>query len=148
MSGVKIRLMDVADVAQCLAIADASSLSFWSRDGYLSELDRTDSIALVALSEPVVLGFIVGRVVADTEAEVYNIGVRVNSRKQGIGRKLLDSFANNCRNHNIHSIWLEVRESNSTAIWFYEAAGFTQVSVRKGFYSDPPEDAILMNKKM
>ena len=143
-----IRLMTDEDTAQCLEIADESSLSFWSEDAYHRELARTDAIARVAANGHRVFGFIVGRIVGGPEAEIYNIGVRADSRRAGIGRSLIDSFTTECRKLNINSIWLEVRISNLSAIEFYEEVDFVQISVRKGFYSNPSEDAILMNKKI
>lgn len=148
MNNFEIRTMTDDDVTQCVEIADESSLSFWSEDAYHRELSRTDAIAVVAAELHHVLGFIIGRIVAGPEAEIYNIGVRADARRAGIGRSLIDSFGRECRKLNVNSIWLEVRISNIAAIKFYEEADFVQVSVRKGFYSNPLEDALLMNKKI
>ncbi|HEV8593709.1 MAG TPA: ribosomal protein S18-alanine N-acetyltransferase [Pyrinomonadaceae bacterium] len=148
MNDVTIRLMTDDDVTQCIKVADESSLSFWSEDAYHRELSRTDAIARVAANGTKVLGFIVGRIVAGPEAEIYNIGVRADARRAGIGRSLINSFTTECHKLNVNCIWLEVRISNLSAIKFYEEADFVQVSVRKGFYSNPSEDAVLMNKKI
>jgi [ribosomal protein S18]-alanine N-acetyltransferase len=148
MNSFEIRAMADDDVTQCVEIADESSLSFWSEDAYHRELSRTDTIAVAAAELHHVLGFIIGRIVAGPEAEIYNIGVRAEVRRAGIGRSLIDSFVHECRKLNVNSVWLEVRISNLSAIRFYEEADFVQVSVRKGFYSNPPEAALLMNKKI
>ncbi|HKX84885.1 MAG TPA: ribosomal protein S18-alanine N-acetyltransferase [Pyrinomonadaceae bacterium] len=144
-----IRPMTSADIDQCIEIGRASGLSYWSRESFADELARSDSIALVARSGEKVAGFVVGRFIESEKiAEIYNIGVRLDSKREGVGRQLLVSFEERSRKQDVNSIWLEVRASNSSAIAFYRNAEFSQMSVRKGFYANPPEDAILMSKKL
>ena len=144
-----IRPMTDGDIDQCIEIGRSSGLSYWSGESFADELVRPDSIALVAGSSGNVVGFVVGRFIeAEKVAEIYNIGVRPDSKREGIGSKLLESFEERSRKQDSNSIWLEVRASNSAAIAFYKSADFSQISVRKGFYANPPEDAILMNKKL
>lgn len=146
---IEIRPMLTKDIAECMEIGRKSGLSYWSSDGFQDELARDDSVALVAENEIGIAGFIIGRVIQPEHiAEVYNIGVRSDSRRSGVGRELIEQFSAECRKHNVNTIWLEARASNSGALAFYERSGFVQIYVRKGFYSNPPEDAILMSKKI
>ena len=144
-----IRKMVPDDVAACIEIAADTGLSTWSVEGFIAELNRPDALAFVAESNRRVLGFALGRMIAaDRSAEIYNIGVQTKLHSIGIGSTLLEAFASQSRKHLIDTIWLEVRSSNFNAIRFYEGRGFRKVSTRKGFYSDPPGDALVMQKKL
>ncbi len=92
---------------------------------------------------PVILiGFLVARNVAP-EWELENVVVRAEFRGAGIGTQLLEALLTRARAINSRSIFLEVRESNTAARRLYAKAGFRETGRRKGYYSDPPEDAIL-----
>jgi ribosomal-protein-alanine N-acetyltransferase len=80
----------------------------------------------------------------DNECEIYNIGVKEPWRKIGIGNLLLKKVVEKSKKLNIKSIWLEVRESNKTAINFYQKHKFKEVHRRKNFYNNPVEQAIIM----
>ncbi|PYS97843.1 MAG: hypothetical protein DMF63_18420 [Acidobacteria bacterium] len=127
-------------------------LSPWSRNGYEAELERADAIMLVAKSEEddATVGFIIGRVTrfgpgADgIEAEIYNIGTRLTSRNSGIGSRLMTEFVRICSIESVRRISLEVRVSNRSAIRFYAAKGFVTARLRRDFYTNPVEDAEVM----
>jgi ribosomal-protein-alanine N-acetyltransferase len=97
-----------------------------------------------------VIGFVVGRVVTGGEmqtrrdAEIYNIAVIDSRQRTGCGQTLFNAFASICTVRDVANIWLEVRESNSRAIRFYERNGFTLVQTRNHFYDNPREHALLM----
>lgn len=77
--------------------------------------------------------------------EIMKIGVKNSERKKGIGSKLLKSFLEfNKIKFKEKDIFLEVRESNISAIDFYKKNGFSQIGVRKGYYSDNNENALIM----
>jgi len=80
------------------------------------------------------------------EWELENIAVAPVTRRTGLGMQLLDALLTRARETNSHRVFLEVRESNAAARALYEKAGFRQTGRRKGYYSDPPEDAILYTK--
>jgi [ribosomal protein S18]-alanine N-acetyltransferase len=97
------------------------------------------------------IGFIVGRMTQTlsanetTEAEIFNIGVSPEFRRSGIGSFLLKTFVEQCRSAHVNLIWLEVRKGNVGAIRFYSSRGFQAKYERVSYYSDPIEDAIVMN---
>ncbi len=143
--------VDAIHIHDLIQIADATNLSPWSANCYLDELKNTDSIMLRLVSgDNTIIGFIVGRIIdggeieARCDAEIYNIAVVETERHNGRGQSLLDAFLTACESRAVVNIWLEVRESNSTAIRFYERNGFVRVQTRKHFYSDPREHALLM----
>ena len=143
---------DESMIDDILLIADQCGLAPWSRNDYLAEIGRPDSIFLVLHAGPKLTGFIVGRIIpgreAGHEAELYNIGISPDFRRLGGGKMLLESFLSECVNRGATSVWLEVRASNANAIKLYEKAGFIKQSLRKQYFSDPLEDAIIMQMKL
>ena len=82
------------------------------------------------------------------EAEIYFLYVEKDYRKQNIGGKLLEEMLSECRMNNCHQVFLEVRKNNIPAINLYKKYGFVPISVRKNYYSNPKEDAIILKKEV
>ncbi len=93
-------------------------------------------------SSPDILAFLVAHRV-DTEWELENIVVAEAARRRGMGEGLLRAFIAHARTGRGHRIFLEVRGSNQAARALYRKAGFEESGLRKGYYLDPAEDAIL-----
>ena len=91
-----------------------------------------------------ILGFAGFWIMAD-EAHITNIAVRESHRRQGIGELLLISIINLATGLNAGKLTLEVRASNTAAQSLYYKYGFTQVGLRRGYYTNDKEDAILMS---
>lgn len=141
----------IADIPAILEISEEGGLSPWTGSDYLNELNRTDSIILVARSDVrEAIGFIAGRFILGNgpgqrgEAEIYNISVRISYRKLGIGTSLLGRFLEVCIKNRVEHVFLDVRPSNDTALRFYREHDFEQIAVRKHFYRHPMEDAIIL----
>lgn len=82
------------------------------------------------------------------ECEIYNIAVKKGFQNCGIGSRLLKQLIILSKAHKVGSIWLEVRESNTGAINFYQKNNFVLMYVRKNFYSNPHESAIVMKRDL
>ena len=143
MTKATIKDLGPDDIAGVMSIQAKCGLSIWSEEGYRDEFKRADSVAFRASIDGVLVGFIVGRTVGE-EAEVHNIGVLPDRRREGVGSKLLEAFAAACKIRGVKRVWLEVRRSNETAIEFYRRLEFKPSSIRKGFYRSPDEDALVM----
>jgi ribosomal-protein-alanine N-acetyltransferase len=87
-----------------------------------------------------VVGFLVSRAPVKGETELLNLAVAPDFRRQGVGRKLVESLLAESPG----VICLEVRESNRAAREFYKHLGFQEVSSRLGYYAEPSEAAIVM----
>lgn len=155
MSSLRIKPISTREIAELIALGEAAGLSPWTAQNYVDELKNPNSILLRLESESnSSIGFIVGRLVpavdndTDIDAEIYNIAVDPSARKRGLGDRLLVEFVSKCMQSNVRHIWLEVRESNTSAIDFYRNRGFSSISKRRSFYRDPVEDAILMRKTL
>ncbi len=88
--------------------------------------------------EPV--GYVIGRMSLD-EAELYRIAVLPDNHRQHAGMRLVKSFIEKCAENGAEKIFLEVRSRNVPAVHMYECAGFSKLSVRKGYYGD--DDAVI-----
>lgn len=115
----------------------------WTIEQFISILDQPFIIVVIALQDDRIIGFLIGRALS-MEAEIYNIAVDKNYQQQGVGTNLMTEFKRNlCVNH-IQDVFLEVRKSNLNAQSFYKKHGFDLVGVRKAYYSNPTEDAIVL----
>ncbi len=121
----------------------------WTREMFLQELQarRDVSEALVALLHGEVVGYVLSWFVAD-EIHVVNLAVAAHWRLRGIGRRLLAEICARGRTRGLVMATLEVRVHNEPAIRLYEASGFRQVAIRRSYYADNGEDAIVMLKDL
>lgn len=107
----------------------------------------SSSVVLVVSDIAEVSGFAAGRC-AGTEAEILNVAVRANERRKGIASQLLQELVTHLRERGAERIFLEVRQSNTAAIALYEKQWFERAGVRRGYYRNPDEDALVYEKKL
>ncbi len=82
------------------------------------------------------------------ESELHSLAVLPAKRRLGLGSVLLKSGFAEARQRGATEMFLEVRNSNQAAINLYLQFGFTSLSVRRGYYSHPREDALIMRKRL
>lgn len=124
-------------------IEKASFTHPWNENLFRGEISSKDANFLVALSEGKVCGYCISRIVAD-ECEIYNIAVDPVYRRSGTGMMLIGHTIKEASKQGVIKIHLEVRSSNFQAIGLYKKAGFEPVGLRRSYYDDPEDDAILM----
>jgi ribosomal-protein-alanine N-acetyltransferase len=140
----RIRRMRSEDAEAVWAVSRAvPEAAQWSREDYSRAVEGGLNV-WVAEKESRIAAFLVTRRAAD-EMEILNLAVAPEARRRGIARELLEANAADAGASGIRKVFLEVRASNSGAISFYQRVGFSAVGSRKGYYSDPPDDAILMS---
>ncbi|MCK5433671.1 MAG: ribosomal protein S18-alanine N-acetyltransferase [Dehalococcoidales bacterium] len=115
-----------------------------SRVRQLFNHDRFFANELPPSDKKYIAGF-VGFWIMAGEAHITNIAVRLPYRRQGIGELLLISAIDLAAELNAHTITLEVRASNTSAQSLYQKYSFSQVGLRRGYYSDDKEDGVLMS---
>ena len=132
-----------------MAIETVSFPTPWSRALFEEEIGRAFSDAVVAVDEATgeVAGYAICWTVGE-ESHLLNIAVRPNSRQRGIGRTLLKECIRRSALSGGRRIVLEVRPSNQTAIRMYRQDGFRLLGVRKGYYTDTGEDAIVLSREI
>jgi len=149
---ISCSLMTANDINDVLNISNLCFSTTWSRDSIYSELNNPLAKYIVAkdLESNSVIGFI-GAWIVMGEADITNIAVHPNYRNLTIGSKLLSSLISLCENLDCSLINLEVRSSNIPAQNLYKKFLFIENGLRKGYYTDNKEDAVLMtyfyNKK-
>lgn len=139
---IEIRAACAEDI---LALSEIEKNSFtdpWTADGLAAALDDRMGIFLAAFDGDSAVGYIIGSC-DGFSGYIEKIAVDENCRRRGIGRLLLESFRK-AMPEAAESISLEVRASNEAAVKMYKGFGFEQAGVRKGFYSSPKEDGIVM----
>ncbi len=159
-----LRPMTAEDLPRVLELEHACpTAAHWTENDYraaisgagpvriadVMELDETDSMLVQFADETRyapeagVQGFAVARLLGD-ELEIENILVASDLRRFGLGTLLLEHLMQSAKNQGIRRAFLEVRESNTAARRLYEKAGFVTNGLRKGYYRDPDEDALLL----
>lgn len=140
-----IREMLEKDLRDVSAIEQRVFSRPWSIESFRSAYDREDTIYLVAEQEGRVSAYL-GIWLGPEEGDLCNIVVAPECRRQGIAHQLMESAFDLCRKRNIQRIVLEVRLSNEAAKQLYYQFSFTELGIRPGYYSEPKEDALLMEK--
>ena len=118
----------------------------WSENSVASELKNPLSLWLVALDGETVVGY-VGSQSVEGEADMMNVAVHPEYRRRGIARMLINELMDALAKQGVHSLALEVRDSNAPAIALYEQLGFSQVGRRPNYYRNPREDALILRKE-
>ena len=135
--------MTAAHLDGVCAIENACFAHPWSRQSIEAELDNETSLFYAAVEDGLVVGYIGMSFVLD-EGYIYNVAVKADCRKNGVGSALIQTLVTHCRKNNFAFLTLEVRESNAPARSLYEKFGFIKVGERKNYYSAPTENAVLM----
>lgn len=141
-----LREMLVEDLDEVMEIENDLFAAPWTKEGYFTFLTRDDSMFLVVEEKGHILGYC-GLLMVLDEGDVTNVAVRRDRQREGIGHFLMDSLVRLAAERGITTIHLEVRESNGTARRLYERMGFVQDGIRRHYYTDPVEDAVLMTRK-
>jgi ribosomal-protein-alanine N-acetyltransferase len=135
-----------------VALEESCGLNSRGLDGYRKMLSKPTAILLVALPicpiysiYPIAL--FSSEIVID-ELQIDNLAVSKQYRRKGIGRSLLTSALKVAAGLGARSATLEVRSANSSALAFYEKEKFRPVGLRKRYYADPPDDALLLSREI
>lgn len=173
-----IRAAELKDVEFIKAIEIECGLSPWSRDDYVAELARADSIFIVAEYNSMIIGFLLARLITNHSygnyvenknirnphtrnigsvnnehvnehvIEIFNIGVRPFNRRSKVGNRLIAELLEKADKYGISTAFLEVRKSNSSAISFYQSFHFSIIYERKNLYTNPSENGLGMRLDM
>lgn len=139
--------MQPMHVEQVLAIEKTSFPTPWSRQAFYYEVTENDfAFYLVALHEGKVIAYVGIWLVLD-EAHITNVAVHPDYRGCGVGRAIMLEIIGSAVLLGAIRMTLEVRPSNYVAIDLYESLGFGRRGIRKGYYTDTNEDAIIMWKE-
>ena len=144
---MEIIKMEQGHVAQVAALEAICLRDPWSEKSVASELNNPLSHWLVAVEDDAVLGYIGSQTVLD-ESDMMNVAVSPAHRRKGIAEALVLALADALREKWSVKLTLEVRASNAPAITLYEKLDFKPIGLRKNYYRNPKEDALIMQKEL
>jgi len=124
-------------------LANSQEAAQWSGQAIDNALAASPGYHFVCIVDGAVAGFISGRRIT-VEAEILNLAVKPEFRRQGLGQALVHVVLERFGRDGVLQVFLEVRESNHSAISFYRRLGFREIGRREACYSDPPEAALVM----
>lgn len=139
-----LRAEDARAVTEILR--EAREAVFWPESSVREALGWQGALALASEASGKLRGFLIGRQAGD-EAEILNLAVETKSRRRGEGAALLKAAVQEFRARGVSRVFLEVRESNEAGAAFYGKHGFSKVGRREGYYQDPEEAALVMERK-
>ena len=140
---IDIRPLGLSDLNAIDAIEQRAYRTPWSRSMFASALAKSSSICLGAFEADQLVGYVVNSRYVDAW-HVMNVAVDPDHQRRGIATRLLQHLFELTRDDQRRGYTLEVRISNSEAIGLYESLGFVRQGLRRGYYTDNREDALIM----
>ena len=139
-----IRKMREEDIDEVYRIEEDLFPMPWPKRSFVFEVsNRSTTYAIVATEDETIIGYAIGWFVTD-ELHIGNVAVRRDRQGTGVGRELLEDFLREASTREASCVTLEVRASNVKAIGLYRRYGFKGVAIRRGYYTDNGEDAMVM----
>ena len=145
MTTVELRKLELRDLNEVEEIERVSYPTPWSRSMFASELSKPSSLCLGAFDSET--GQLIGYLVISRYVDawhVMNVAVSPDHRRRGLAQSLLNHLFELTAGDERRGYTLEVRVSNDGAIKLYERLGFRPRGVRRGYYTDNREDALIM----
>jgi ribosomal-protein-alanine N-acetyltransferase len=147
MTTVELRRLALGDLSAIEEIERRSYRTPWSRSMFAGELAKPSSICLGAFDADGESGTLAGYLIVSRYVDawhVMNVAVDPDYRRRGIARALLGELFGLTQDDGRRGYTLEVRVSNAGAIALYERLGFRSSGIRRGYYTDNREDALIM----
>jgi [ribosomal protein S18]-alanine N-acetyltransferase len=140
---VEIRTLALADLAAVEEIEQRAYRTPWSRTMFAAELAKPTSICLGAFEGEDLLGYVINSRYVDAW-HIMNVAVDPQHQRRGVATHLFERLFELTRDDERRGYTLEVRVSNEDAIHLYEKLGFESRGIRRGYYTDNREDALIM----
>ena len=147
MTTIELRRLGLADLRDIEEIERRSYPTPWSRSMIAGELAKPSSICLGAFEAEGEHGALCGYLIVSRYVDAWhimNVAVAPERRRQGIASALLQRLLELTKDDSLRGYTLEVRVSNLGAIRLYERFGFRRKGIRRGYYTDNREDALIM----
>ncbi|HBQ64692.1 MAG TPA: ribosomal-protein-alanine N-acetyltransferase [Clostridiales bacterium] len=145
-TSLRILPMEFKHIDRIMQIELLSFKDPWSRNSFLGELENPAARYLVAELGGEVVGYGGYWLIID-EAHITNVAVHPDYRRQGVGEAILEAMIHLSQKENAVAMTLEVRVSNKAAQQLYARHGFTVAGLRKRYYQDNGEDALILWRK-
>ena len=141
------------EIPSVLFIEEQNSDYPWTQLQFTTSIENSNNLSYCLSLKGKTIGYLIAMLTLDT-ADILNIGIESNFKRQGHGTALLNHLIGDLRKRNISEILLEVRAGNKSAIQFYNKQGFEKISFRKNYYTknsknqSQREDGIMMGIKI
>lgn len=143
-----IRAMDPVDLKEVMPIEESSFTIPWSQNVFMKELkENTQAFYLVALMDERLVAYL-GSWIFISDSHLTTLAVHPSFRRGGIASQLLKYYFQRIFWLGVKRISLEVRGSNIQALRLYRLMGFVQVGIRKNYYHDNQEDALVLSLEL
>lgn len=139
-----IRKMRTEDIEAVAGLERDIFSDPWSANALTETLAQKQTLLLAAYENKTLVGYLILYYVLE-DGEIARIAVAEDWRRKGVASKLLKELALLCEDIGVTKLLLDVRESNASAYAFYEKQGFVRDGVRRNYYTNPTEDAVLMS---
>jgi len=156
LSKVLIRQATAQDISAVVALErETAGAPHWAAAEYAVMVEESADpfarrlLVVAESSDKDMVGLAVGKVAgvgADAFGEIESVAVATRARRAGVGRALCEAVLEWCRKEGAQAIELEVRSASEAAIALYRQLGFEAVGMRRSYYRDPVDDAILMSR--
>lgn len=138
----KVELLKASDIDDLIELEKECFAYHWTREQFLMGLKKGVFKILGVRDKGSLTGYIAFSLIED-EMEILNLAVLPTHRKQGLATALLGRAFEICRKKGITKSFLDVKESNTPAIKLYRNFGYVEIGVRRKYYPDTKEDALL-----
>ena len=143
--GIETRALGLSDLNSIDAIEQRANRTPWSRSMFASELAKASSVCIGAFDGEQLIGYVINSRYVDAW-HIMNVAVDPDFRHRGVATRLLEQVFELTKDDQRRGYTLEVRVSNDRAISLYEKLGFVRQGIRRGYYTDNREDALIMWK--
>jgi ribosomal-protein-alanine N-acetyltransferase len=143
MTPITLRRMNEMDIDRVLIVEEQSFTQPWSRAGFVGEMKNELAYYLVMVDNGTIIGYAGMWIIVD-EAHVTNVAILPEYRGRKYGEKLMSGLIERAKDRGALSMTLEVRTSNVVAQGLYAKFGFVSRGIRRNYYSETQEDALIM----
>ncbi len=140
-----VRKMTIEDISGAVAVDEAAFSKPWSEKSFIEEIEKDYSYYFVSEENNQITGYAGIWCIYET-AELIRIAVTPKFQGRGIAKSLMEKILSTAKECGCERMMLEVRKSNISARGLYEKFGFSQISIRRGYYDG--EDAVIMEKQL
>lgn len=147
MNFLELHPLTLEQISAAVALDHLALGGMWTEDGYRREVesDVADLLAITCISQPTLPLLALGCVWSILEeGHITLLAVHPDYRKQGLGQAMLLALMGAARRRELDWLTLEVRKTNDRAIALYKKFAFAEVGVRKRYYTNPEEDALIL----
>lgn len=143
---IKVILLNEEYIDELVELEKKCFSDPWTATMFVGDLQSEQTCYFGAFDENDNLVGYAGMWMSVDEGQITNVAIHPDYRRKGIAYSLVVNLIQICRRNKLSSITLEVRESNINAISLYKKLEFIKVGVRKNYYKNPNENALLMTK--